>query len=282
MKAVLLIDFGSTYTKVTAVDVEKEEILGTAQSFTTIETDIMDGLTNAVAILRSKIGDIEFAEQYACGRAACVAERIEQAREQAGIHLIAVIQREHTRYNVVDRRHHAGKAREKYHCENYASVGVDEVNGEGERESRAEEDTVDKQVVAKLQVYLARHKSACDGEEGENEREYDGKGILHAEFVLQKLGKPVVYAVLDKAVGNSRDSDENERDDEECARLASCRRGFCRRAEGEVVLLKLAVFLCFFYLCANCGKQRNGSYNRINNYRARYRNSDVCYYDGSG
>ena len=70
MKAVLLIDFGSTYTKVTAVDVEGEAILGTAQSFTTIETDIMDGLGNAVAILKDKIGDIEFAEQYACSSAA--------------------------------------------------------------------------------------------------------------------------------------------------------------------------------------------------------------------
>ena len=70
MKAVLLIDFGSTYTKVTAVDVESEEILGTAQSFTTIETDIMDGLDNAVKLLREKIGGIEFAEQYACSSAA--------------------------------------------------------------------------------------------------------------------------------------------------------------------------------------------------------------------
>ena len=52
MKAVLLIDFGSTYTKITAVDVEKEKILGTAQSFTTIETDINDGLNNALAILK--------------------------------------------------------------------------------------------------------------------------------------------------------------------------------------------------------------------------------------
>ena len=52
MKAVLLIDFGSTYTKITAVDVEEEKILGTAQSFTTIETDINDGLNNALAILK--------------------------------------------------------------------------------------------------------------------------------------------------------------------------------------------------------------------------------------
>ena len=70
MKAVLLIDFGSTYTKVTAVDLDTEEILGTSQSFTTIETDINDGLNNAVKLLREQIGDIEFSEQYACSSAA--------------------------------------------------------------------------------------------------------------------------------------------------------------------------------------------------------------------
>ncbi|MBR2504015.1 MAG: glutamate mutase L [Oscillospiraceae bacterium] len=70
MKAVLLIDFGSTYTKVTAVDLDTEEIIGTSQSFTTIETDINDGLKNAVKILKEKIGDIEFSEQYACSSAA--------------------------------------------------------------------------------------------------------------------------------------------------------------------------------------------------------------------
>ena len=70
MKAVLLIDFGSTYTKITAVDVEEEKILGTAQSFTTIETDINDGLNNALAILKEQIGEIEFSERYACSSAA--------------------------------------------------------------------------------------------------------------------------------------------------------------------------------------------------------------------
>ncbi len=70
MKNVLLIDFGSTYTKVTAVDVDAECIVGTAQSFTTIETDINDGLNNALKILREKIGDIQFEEQYACSSAA--------------------------------------------------------------------------------------------------------------------------------------------------------------------------------------------------------------------
>ena len=70
MKAVLLIDFGSTYTKVTAVDLDTEEIIGTSQSFTTIETDINDGLNNAVKLLREQIGDVEFSEQYACSSAA--------------------------------------------------------------------------------------------------------------------------------------------------------------------------------------------------------------------
>lgn len=70
MKAVLLIDFGSTYTKVTAVDLDTEEVIGTSQSFTTIETDINDGLNNALKILREKIGDVQFEEQYACSSAA--------------------------------------------------------------------------------------------------------------------------------------------------------------------------------------------------------------------
>lgn len=70
MKAILLIDFGSTYTKVTAVDIDAETVLGTAQSFTTIETDIIHGFNQAVKKLREKIGDVNFAEQYACSSAA--------------------------------------------------------------------------------------------------------------------------------------------------------------------------------------------------------------------
>ena len=70
MKTVLLIDFGSTYTKLTAVDLDSETILGTAQSFTTIFTDINDGLNNGLALLEKKIGKVEFAETYACSSAA--------------------------------------------------------------------------------------------------------------------------------------------------------------------------------------------------------------------
>ena len=70
MKNVLLIDFGSTYTKLTAVDLENEKILSTAQSYTTIETDVNDGLNNALAILEKKIGKVDFTECYACSSAA--------------------------------------------------------------------------------------------------------------------------------------------------------------------------------------------------------------------
>ncbi|MBQ6701893.1 MAG: glutamate mutase L [Clostridia bacterium] len=70
MKNILLIDFGSTYTKLTAVDVEAEEILGTSASFTTIFTDINEGLRNALAILEKQIGKVEYDACYACSSAA--------------------------------------------------------------------------------------------------------------------------------------------------------------------------------------------------------------------
>ena len=70
MKAVLLIDFGSTYTKVTAVDVEGECLLGTAQAYTTVQTDINDGLHNAMALLEEKTGKLNISECFACSSAA--------------------------------------------------------------------------------------------------------------------------------------------------------------------------------------------------------------------
>ena len=70
MKPVLLIDFGSTYTKVTAVDLDEEAILGTAASYTTIETDINDGLNKALTILEEKTGKLVFTATYACSSAA--------------------------------------------------------------------------------------------------------------------------------------------------------------------------------------------------------------------
>ena len=70
MKAILLIDFGSTYTKLTAVDVEAECLLGTAAAYTTVHTDINDGLQEAMARLEQKTGPVRFDACYACSSAA--------------------------------------------------------------------------------------------------------------------------------------------------------------------------------------------------------------------
>ena len=70
MKAVLLIDFGSTYTKLTAVDLDAEAILGTAAAYTTVQTDINDGLQEAISKLEAKTGKLDFSECFACSSAA--------------------------------------------------------------------------------------------------------------------------------------------------------------------------------------------------------------------
>lgn len=70
MKPVLLIDFGSTYTKVTAVDVEEPKLLGRASSYTTVQSDINEGLSKALILLEEQTGALDFAERYACSSAA--------------------------------------------------------------------------------------------------------------------------------------------------------------------------------------------------------------------
>lgn len=70
MKPILLIDFGSTYTKVTAVDLDEERILGTASAFTTIRTDIRDGLNQALGLLEKKTGHMDYHQTFACSSAA--------------------------------------------------------------------------------------------------------------------------------------------------------------------------------------------------------------------
>ena len=70
MKAVLLIDFGSTYTKVTAADLEEQRLIATAASYTTVQTDINNGLENALKLLEKKTGKIEYEARYACSSAA--------------------------------------------------------------------------------------------------------------------------------------------------------------------------------------------------------------------
>lgn len=70
MRPVLLIDFGSTYTKVTAADTEAEVLLGTAAAYTTVQTDINEGLSHALEKLEAQTGKLDFAARYACSSAA--------------------------------------------------------------------------------------------------------------------------------------------------------------------------------------------------------------------
>lgn len=67
----LLIDFGSTYTKLTAVDIEKEEIAATAKAITSIESNIMDGFNAAMAVIDEKLGrQAHYIKKLACSSAA--------------------------------------------------------------------------------------------------------------------------------------------------------------------------------------------------------------------
>ncbi|MBR4080472.1 MAG: glutamate mutase L [Clostridia bacterium] len=70
MRAVLLIDFGSTYTKVTAVDLDTQTLLGTADAYTTVQTDVGEGLQNALDRLARVTGPVEYTARYACSSAA--------------------------------------------------------------------------------------------------------------------------------------------------------------------------------------------------------------------
>ncbi|MFA5560809.1 MAG: methylaspartate mutase accessory protein GlmL, partial [Acholeplasmataceae bacterium] len=71
MRFYLLVDFGSTFTKLTAVDLTNETILATAKAVTTVETDIAEGYHKALGLLYKKIGkEIVFAKKIACSSAA--------------------------------------------------------------------------------------------------------------------------------------------------------------------------------------------------------------------
>jgi uncharacterized protein (TIGR01319 family) len=68
----LFIDFGSTYTKVVAVDLDKEEIIATARVPSTVETDITLALDEAFKQISGNtgIGSLEEKEALACSSAA--------------------------------------------------------------------------------------------------------------------------------------------------------------------------------------------------------------------
>ncbi|MEG1604477.1 MAG: methylaspartate mutase accessory protein GlmL [Clostridia bacterium] len=70
MHSILLIDFGSTYTKATLVDADAGTILGTTQSYTTVEEDVSVGLHKALDLLSAQTGITDYDERYACSSAA--------------------------------------------------------------------------------------------------------------------------------------------------------------------------------------------------------------------
>jgi sugar (pentulose or hexulose) kinase len=68
----IFIDFGSTYTKVVAIDLDKEEIVAQTRVPSTVYTDITIGLKEALAIISMTAGIDDLAEKkaLACSSAA--------------------------------------------------------------------------------------------------------------------------------------------------------------------------------------------------------------------
>lgn len=70
----LTIDFGSTYTKLTAIDLEKKEIVSTAKATTTVKTDVLIGFNQAFKILennlKQKLKNYKIIKKVACSSAA--------------------------------------------------------------------------------------------------------------------------------------------------------------------------------------------------------------------
>ena len=56
MTAALLIDFGSTYTKLRAIDLERRSVSGSGQGPSTVTTDITIGMKAALADLERRLG----------------------------------------------------------------------------------------------------------------------------------------------------------------------------------------------------------------------------------
>jgi len=68
-RSVVCADFGSTFTKLTAVSLDSGELLGTAAHPTTIGTDVMDGFAAALSDLSDRLPAVADAEVLACSSA---------------------------------------------------------------------------------------------------------------------------------------------------------------------------------------------------------------------
>ncbi len=70
MRPVLLIDFGSTYTKLTAVDLNTPRVIAHVQTKTTADSDLSIGLNAGFEALQQKAGPLCFEARLACSSAA--------------------------------------------------------------------------------------------------------------------------------------------------------------------------------------------------------------------
>ncbi|HEY8392203.1 MAG TPA: methylaspartate mutase accessory protein GlmL [Capillibacterium sp.] len=70
MRPYLLIDFGSTYTKVTALDLAKPAVLGLARALTTAEEGLAVGYRRALEQLAKEVGRLSYEARWACSSAA--------------------------------------------------------------------------------------------------------------------------------------------------------------------------------------------------------------------
>lgn len=71
MEAYLFIDFGSTYTKLTAVAKDQDVVLATAKAHTTVDTDVALGYESALRDLKAALGEnTTFTQKLACSSAA--------------------------------------------------------------------------------------------------------------------------------------------------------------------------------------------------------------------
>lgn len=66
----LTVDFGSTYTKLTLIDVARAEIVATASAFTTITTDVLEGFNNAWQKILAQHPDAYYDRLLSCSSAA--------------------------------------------------------------------------------------------------------------------------------------------------------------------------------------------------------------------
>ena len=71
----LAIDFGSTYTKLTAIDLKKEKIISTSRAMTTVKDDVLIGFNEAFEILEEDLkeklkDDYTIVKKIACSSAA--------------------------------------------------------------------------------------------------------------------------------------------------------------------------------------------------------------------